>query len=268
LKTHSVKLHYSEAGQGTPVVLLHGFPLASEIWTQQRQALAAHCRVITPDLRGHGQSPAPARGYEMESLAGEVLALLDSLKIERAAILGHSMGGYVTLAAWRLAPKRCLALGLIDSHAGADTAEGRQGRMQLAEKVAAQGSQVAADAMLPKLFAPGLVGTGRVAGDPIWEHVRELILNTPPAGIIGALHGMAARPDCNSMLPAIDVPVLVVAGDGDLIIPLAKAQALAAAIPKSTLRVISNAGHMTMLEQPAATTAAIDEFLRAAGFRS
>ena len=186
----SVKLHYSEAGQGTPVVLLHGFPLTSAIWTAQQQQLADHYRVITPDLRGHGQSPAPAGVYEMESLAGDLLALLDSLKIERAVIMGHSMGGYVTLAAWRLAPARFLALGLIDSQAGADTEEGRQGRMQLAEKIAARGSQVAVDAMLPRLFAPGLM-----SGDPVWEQVRGMILNTPRAGMIGALHGMAARPD-------------------------------------------------------------------------
>jgi len=245
------------------VVLLHGFPLSSEIWGRQRESLAAHYRVITPDLRGHGRSPATADGYEMESLAGDVLALLDSLRIERAVLMGHSMGGYVTLAAWRLAPERFSALGLICSHAGADTAEGRQGRMVLAEKVAAQGSLVAADAMLPKLFAPG-----RAAGDPIWEQVRKLMLNTAPAGIIGSLHGMAARPDSNSLLPSIGVPVLVVAGDNDQIIPLAKAEALAAATSKATLKVIANAGHMTMLEQPAATTAAVDEFLQAAGFRS
>lgn len=263
VKLQTVNLHYSEAGRGTPVVLLHGFPLASEIWTRQRELLAAHYRVIVPDLRGHGRSPAPAEGYEMESLARDVLGLLDSLEIERAALLGHSMGGYVSLAAWRLAPARFIALGLIDSHAGADTAEGRQGRMLLAEKVTAQGSHAAADAMLPRLFAPG-----RAAGDPAWEQVRDMILNTPSAGIIGALHGMAARPDSSPLLPAIDVPVLVVAGESDQIIPLAKAEALAAALPKATLKIIAGAGHMTMLEQSAATTAAIDEFLRAAGFRA
>jgi pimeloyl-ACP methyl ester carboxylesterase len=256
----TVKLHYSEAGQGTPVVLLHGFPLTSAIWTQQQRQLALRYRVITPDLRGHGQSPAPAGVYEMKSLAGDVLALLDSLEIEQAVIMGHSLGGYVTLAAWRLAPARFLALGLIDSQAGADTAEGRQGRLQLAEKVAAQGSQVAADAMLPKLFAPGVT-----AGDPVWEQVRGMILNTQRAGIIGALHGMAARPDSNPILPTIDVPVLVVAGDKDQIILTAKAEALASATPNAKLKVIASAGHMTMLEQPAATTAAIDDFLRAAG---
>src|SRR5579863_629325 len=165
----TVKLHFSEAGHGTPVLLLHGFPLSSEIWAQQREPLATQYRVITPDLRGHGRSPAPAEGYEMESLAGDLLALLDSLGIDRAVILGHSMGGYVTLAAWRLAPARFLGLGLIGSHASEDTAEGRQGRIQMAEKVASQGSQIAADAMLHRLFAPG-----RGPGDPAWEQVRAM----------------------------------------------------------------------------------------------
>ena len=256
----AVKLHYSEAGQGTPVVLLHGFPLSSAIWTQQQQRLADRCRVITLISGDYGQSPALAGIYEMEALAGDVLALLDSLDIEQAVIMGHSMGGYVTLAAWRLAPERFLALGLIDSQAGADTTEGRLGRMQLAEKVAAQGSQVAADAMLPRLFAPGMP-----AGNPAWEQVRGMILNTPPSGIIGALHGMAARPDSHPILSTIGVPVLIVTGDKDQIIPLAKAEAMTALFPKATLKVIAGAGHMTMLEQPVATTAAIDEFLRAAG---
>ena len=257
----AVKMHYSEAGQGTPVVLLHGFPLSSALWRQQQEQLAGRYRVITPDLRGHGQSPAPAGVYEMESLARDVLALLDSLNIERAVIMGHSMGGYVTLAAWKLAPERLLAIGLIDSQASADTDEGRQRRLQLAQDVAAKGNQVAAEAMLPRLFAVGLA-----AGDPIWEQVREVILKTPLTGIIGALNGMAVRHDSTAMLPAITVPALVVAGDKDQIIPLAKAQALAAGMPHATLEVIASAGHMTMLEQPAATTTAIDKFLRSAGF--
>jgi len=164
----TVKLHFSGAGRGTPVVLLHGFPLNSTIWTQQRQEMAAHCRIITPDLRGHGHSPFPAGVYDMDSLARDVLALLDSLDIARAVILGHSLGGYVTLAAWRLAPERFLGLGLIDSHAAADTDEGRSARLQLAEKVAAKGSQVVADAMLPKLFAPGRTAGSRAAGTARW----------------------------------------------------------------------------------------------------
>ncbi len=251
-----VQLHYSEAGLGMPVVLLHGFPLSSGIWRQQQRQLSDLYRVITPDLRGHGESPAPEGTYAMADLAGDVIALLDSLGIQKAVFLGHSMGGYVTLAAWKLAAKRFLALGLIASHAAADTEEGKQGRFQMAEKVAAQGSQVAADAMLPKLFAPRLS-----ASDPVIDQVRQFILKTPVAGIIGSLQGMAARSDSTAILPNINVPALVLTGEHDQIIPLAKTEATAAAIPRSTLAIIEQAGHMPMLERPEATTTALRKFL-------
>lgn len=252
----TVKLHYSEAGAGTAVVLLHGFPLNGAIWREQQQRLSARYRVITPDLRGHGRSPAPAGVYDMDLLARDVLALLDTLAIEKAIIMGHSMGGYVALAAWKLAPERFLALGLIASQAGADTEEGRQGRYKLVEKVVAQGNKVVAEAMLPKLFAPALP-----AESPIVETVRQLILNTQPAGIIGSLQGMALRPDSGAVLHNISVPVLILAGDQDQIIPPDKAKAMAAALKTATLTMVQRSGHMPMLEQPDATTTALDDFL-------
>src|SRR5215475_5055872 len=119
--TNLVTLHYSEQGQGLPVVLLHGYPLSSAIWQTQQNGLSDHYRVITPDLRGHGQSPAPDGVYEMETMARDVLSLLDSLQVEKAAIMGHSMGGYVTFALWRLAPERFAAFGLICSQAQPDS---------------------------------------------------------------------------------------------------------------------------------------------------
>jgi 3-oxoadipate enol-lactonase len=253
-----VKLHYSDTGQGLPVVLLHGFPLGGSIWESQRRQLNESSRVIIPDLRGHGQSPAPTGVYEMEQLARDVFSLLDSLSIEQAVIMGHSMGGYVALAGWQLAPERFLALGLIASQATGDTDEGRENRYKLAAKVAAEGSKPVADAMVPKLFAPTVSG-----GSVNAALARRLILNTQPAGIIGALKGMAARADFTTLLPAIDVPVLIVAGDQDQIIAPAKAQAMAALIPNATLAPIENAGHMPMLEQPEATTAVMHIFLGA-----
>jgi 3-oxoadipate enol-lactonase len=257
---NTVTLHYSEAGQGTPVVLLHGFPLTGAIWHEQQRQLSDQCRVIVPDLRGHGQSPVPSGVYDMELMAGDVLALLDSLGIKQAIILGHSMGGYVTLALWKLAPERFRALGLVASQAGADSDEGRQARYKLAEKVGAEGSQVVAEAMIPKLFAPPLAAKG-----PILEQVRQLILHTQPVGIVGTLKGMAVRPDSMGILPKVSVPVLLLMGDQDQIIPPAKAEAMAAVLPRVTHKIVENAGHMPMLEQPQATTAAIRDFVTACG---
>ena len=253
---NTVTLHYTEQGQGMPLVLLHGYPLSSAIWHEQRQRLSDHFRVITPDLRGHGHSPAPLGVYSMELMARDVLALLDSLGVEKAVIMGHSMGGYVALAGWNIAPERFLALGLIASHAAADSEEARQNRYKTADQVAVEGSKIIAETMTPRLFAPGMP-----AEESIVVQVHTIILNTKPDGIIGTLKGMAERPDSTAMLPNLTIPVLLVAGDKDQIIPLARAEATAAAIPNATLATVENAGHLPMLEQPQATTMAIRSFL-------
>lgn len=252
----SVSLHFTEHGQGSPLILLHGFPFNGSLWHEQTRALGDHHRVITPDLRGHGQSPAPEGTYTMETMAGDVLRLLDSLDIDKAALMGHSMGGYVTLALWRLAPERFSAMGLICTHAWADTPAVRENRENQAHQVFVQGSAAIADAMAPRLFAPGVA-----PDEPFIEQARTMMLNTRPIGIMGALRGMAARPDSSALLPGINVPVLVIAGDSDAIIPLQRAEAMAQALPNATLVTIENAGHMPMLEQPQATALAIRNFM-------
>jgi len=239
--------------------LLHGFPLSSEIWRAQHVELGDRWRVITPDLRGHGKSPAPDGAYTMEAMARDLLALLDSLRIPKAVILGHSMGGYITLAAAKIEPERFLGLGLVASQAAADTEEARQGRFKMIEKVAAEGNTAVAAAMIPRLFAPG-------ADEKIVDAARRMILTTPRAGIIGTLQAMAARENTEAVLAKIKVPVLLLAGEHDQIIPLARSQALAAAVPGATLAVIEKVGHMPMLEDAVRTTAAIGEFLRTSGF--
>ena len=108
----------------------------------------------------------------------------------------------------------------------------------------------------PKLFAPNLL-----AEAPIVDEVRQMMLNTPLAGIVGTLKGMAVRPDSGPMLPKISVPVLIVTGDKDQIIPPDRAKAMAAALKTATLTMVEDAGHMPMLEQSQATTAAIRGFL-------
>lgn len=251
-----LKLAYTEQGKGLPVVLLHGYPLSSAIWREQVKGLADHYRVITPDLRGHGTSPAPEGVYDMDTMANDVFALLDGLGVQKFVLIGHSMGGYVSLAAWKMHPDRVLALGLIDSQAGADTEEARQGRFAMADKVAEHGASVVAEAMVPKLFAPGLA-----ADDFIVEQVRTIIVSTNPTGIIGTLKGMAARPDSSAILPNLDIPVLLLTGDKDALIPPSKSDSMASAISGATQVVVENAGHMPMMEQPTATTEAIRQFL-------
>src|SRR5215218_4015337 len=125
-------LNYLEQGTGTPLVLLHGFPLDSRIWREQIAALSDRFRVIAPDLRGFGQSKSDD-AFTMQSLADDVHALLADRGALPAILGGLSMGGYVALAYAKKYPSDLRGLALIDTKAEADTPEGKQGRQKMIE---------------------------------------------------------------------------------------------------------------------------------------
>jgi pimeloyl-ACP methyl ester carboxylesterase len=251
-----ILLNYSEQGQGLPLVLLHGFPFNSGLWRYQARYLSDVCRVILPDLRGFGQSDVTEGIYEMSVLAQDVLHLLDRLNIQKAVIMGHSMGGYVALALWRLAPQRFSALGLIASHVWADSEAQLQAREQLIGQVLDRGAAAVAEAMLPRLFAPN-----PNADEPVHEQARAMMLEARPTSLVNALRGMMHRPDSSDLLPQINVPTLILCGDCDPIVPPERAEQMARHLPNATLVVIENAAHMPMLEQPQATAVALRTFL-------
>ncbi len=234
-------LAYTEAGTGPAVVLLHGFPLDRSIWEQQIAALSGRYRVILPDLPGHGGS-APVEGITIAGMASEVVALLDHLQVGRAAVAGHSMGGYVALAMVKHAPERLSGLGLIASQAGADTEQGKAGRFALAERVGREGPEPVVETLLPKLFAS--------ESDPAREQVARLIRQNPPEGIQAALYAMAGREDLQPLLPVLGLPTLVLLGEQDRLIPPDRSKSMAAQIPHAILVKVAGAGHMPMLEQP------------------
>ncbi|MEB2288303.1 MAG: alpha/beta fold hydrolase [Anaerolineae bacterium] len=251
-------LHYEERGQGLPVVLLHGYPLDHTLWRAQIAALGDAYRVIAPDLRGHGASPAPAGDYSMDSLAADVAALLDRLGVERAVWVGHSMGGYVALAALRTLPQRVAGLALCASHPFADPPEKAASRRASAEQARREGTAPVVSGMLPLLFRPG------TNLETVPAHlIRSMMLRTPPQGVAGVLDGMAARPDAVDMLRPPAPPKAILAGREDQIVRLADLQALVAELPHVALHVMDGAGHLPMIEQPEATTAALRAFLAA-----
>jgi 3-oxoadipate enol-lactonase len=256
-KIGSIELAWQEAGQGTPVVLLHAFPVNRGMWRAQQEALARRYRVITPDFRGHGESSLPEEDSTMERLAVDVRGLLDFLGLERVVLGGLSMGGYASFAFYRRYPERVAALVLADTRASADTEEGLRGREELAALAEKEGAAGVAEQMLPKLL-----GASTRANRPhVVSAVREMILTTSPAGIVRALRGMAARPASFDLLPKIQCPTLVVVGAEDTLTPPADSEALAKAIPGARLEVIPAAGHLSNLEQPAAFTRALADFL-------
>ncbi|MFH1177903.1 MAG: alpha/beta hydrolase [Acidobacteriota bacterium] len=251
-------IEVEDRGKGMAVVLLHGFPLGAGTWTPIRPGVAQAARLITPDLRGFGRSDKPAGCYSMDALADDVAAIADALGLDRFVLGGHSMGGYVALAFAERHPHRLAGLILIDTRAEADTAEGLGRRRAVIERVRRDGGAGFLDEFVPNL----LCAATRARAPRHVAELRAIAAEVPDHVLIGCQQGMMARHDRLSLLPALDVPALVLVGQDDTITPPEASRAMAAALPRATLVVIPEAGHSPMVERPMATADAIVTFLR------
>jgi pimeloyl-ACP methyl ester carboxylesterase len=190
-------------------------------------------------------------------MAADVVALLDDLGIDRAVWVGHSMGGYITMAALRAVPERIMGVGLVATHPFADSEDKRIQRNESAELALVQGSADTAFSMMGIIFSPNVEGKS-----PMAQEIYNIMVNTPPAGIAGALRGMAIRPDSVETLQNAEVPAVVIIGTEDQIVKVDVAEEMVARMPHASLVKIENSGHLPMIEQPEATTAALRSFLQ------
>ncbi|MCC5574074.1 alpha/beta fold hydrolase [Microtetraspora sp. AC03309] len=253
-----MQLYSRSAGSGTPLVLLHAFPLSSAMWLAQREGLAPACQVITPDMRGFGGSPLGDDAPSLDVMADDVARLLDREGVERAVVGGQSMGGYVTLAFCRRHPDRLLGVVLADTKAAADPEPARHNRERIAEAVLRDGSAILVEEVLP----PQLGATTKRSRPMVTGRVRGLVQSAPPAAVAWAQRAMAARPDSFDTLRGLKVPALVIVGDEDELSPPSEAEAMAGAVPDSRLVVIEAAGHLSAMEQPEAFNRAVADFVR------
>ena len=262
IEVRAVQLYSRDVGSGTPLVLLHAFPLSSAMWLAQREALAARFRVVTPDLRGFGGSPLGTAEPSVDVMADDVAALMDLKGIDRAVIGGLSMGGYVTLAFCRRHPGRVLGVILANTKATADTDAARAGRLRTARRLESdKNAGVLLEELLPRLVGPTTMRQRAL----VYGRVRGLVQSTPPAAAAWALRAMAARPDSVAALADVRVPALVVHGDEDEIITEDDARTMAGALPNAEFTVIPGSGHLTAIEQPRLFNDVTAEFTAALG---
>jgi len=240
------QMAFEDNGKGLPVLFIHGFPLNRKIWRPQAEALREKFRVITPDVRGHGESEATAGVYEMELLADDLAALLRHLQCGPAFIAGHSMGGYILFAFYREYPEWVRGLILVSTRAVADSAEGKANREALAQRVEQEGHQPVVEKMLGPMMAEASVR----AKPGLKNEVEAIMRETTIPGLAGASRGMAARLDSTELLAQINVPVLIIAGTADALIPHAESENMARTIPDARLHLLTGVGHLPSLEKP------------------
>lgn len=248
-----------DRGMGSPVLLVHGFPLDHRMWNEQIELLSTRHRVIAPDLRGFGGSFGAAGTTTMARFADDLRLVLDQLRVdEPVAFCGLSMGGYIAFEFWRRHSVRVGSLVLCDTKSAADAPEAARNRRLLADRILAAGADDLADLMLPKLLAPASINNQ----PQTVERIREMIVKAEAPGVAAALRGMAERADSTGILGEVHVPTLCIVGEQDAISPPDEMQEMAAKMPDATCVVIPDVGHMTPMENPRAVNDSLLAFLR------
>ena len=254
----SIRYAVEQRGAGSPLLLVHGFPLDHSMWSAQIEQLAPVAHVIAPDLRGFGASEVTGGTTRMEQFADDLAELLDRMDVqEPVAFCGLSMGGYIAWQFWQRHRDRLRCLILCDTRAAADAEAAARQRLQTAARVLTSGSGFLIENMLPKLLAPQTVSER----SSIVEHVERLVQSSPPQGVAAALRGMAVRDDFSARLSAVDVPALLICGEEDAITTVEEMREMAEQMPQARFVSIADAGHLAPLEQPALVNSAIRDFL-------
>ncbi|MEV1061550.1 alpha/beta hydrolase [Streptomyces sp. NPDC050263] len=237
-----------------PLVLVHGHPFDHTMWTPQIEAFSPDRRVIAPDLRGYGTSPAVPGITLLSDFAQDIASLLDELKVETFVLAGLSMGGQIAMDCYRQFPDRVRGLVLADTFAAPETPGGRLARNETADRLLAEGMRGYADEVLEKMVAP-------YADPAVKAHVHRMMTATSPEGAAAALRGRAERPDYRPLLTRVAVPALVVVGEDDEYTPVSDAEALHTALPDSELHVVARAAHLPNLERAAEFNEVLENFL-------
>lgn len=247
ININGIDLAYERRGKGTPLVLLHGFPLDHHTWDFVSPLLEGTFDLILPDLRGFGESSTVDSQYTLDDFASDIVGLLDHLGIQKAAIAGHSMGGYLALAFTKLYPERVSGLGLVSTQTLADPPDRKEGRYKSAAEVSEKGISGVVEAMKPK-FSPS---------EEYQNAVTAIMQRQQPSAFIGALKAMAERMDTSSMLANLNVPVVVVHGDADSLVAVDRAREMKSAVPSAHFVELKGVGHLPMMEAVKETAEAL-----------
>lgn len=247
----SVEVHHVVTGPADAPVVLMSNSLGSSLrmWDAQASALAQHFRVVRYDMRGHGHSPVPGGPYTVADLADDTLALLDRLGVDRAHMVGLSLGGMVAMHLAATAPERVDRMVLCCTSAHLPPARNWHDR---AAAVRAEGIAAVTDNVVARWVTPAFAA----ASPGVVDELRTMLEATPDEGYASSCEAIASM-DLRRRLPDIQAPTLVVAGSDDPATPADHSHAIAAQVAGAQVVIVGPAAHLATVEQPAAVTAHI-----------
>lgn len=255
IKFGGKEIHYKTAGEGNALVFLHGFMESLTIWDVFAEKLSANFRVIRIDLPGHGKTPVLEPVHSMELMAAVVKEVLDNLGVEKCVMIGHSMGGYVTLEFASQYPGMLRGMGLFHSHAAADTQEARENRLRTIDVVKLNRKGFIKQ-FIPDLFAESNAGNFSNEIEQLTKNAEKMSSES----MIAALHGMKDRSGKFDLLHNTKIPVLFIAGKEDIRIPVQNILAQAILPGYSEVLVLGDVGHMGFIESEQKTLEMVRAF--------
>lgn len=255
IQFRNTDIHFSEQGDGDTLVLLHGFLEDSTAFAPVQESLSEHFRTILIDLPGHGKSGTIGYVHSMDDMADAVEAVLQHLEINQCVMVGHSMGGYVTLSfAERYAHRLC-GMGLFHSSALADSPQKQRDRQRAIDLVMKnQNSYV--ELTLPNLFTEKARALCKTEISALIQQAKGF----SPQGIVANLRGMMQRPDRTHVLGQTELPILIIHGLEDTVVSTEAIRQQAALNRSTTFLELGQVAHMGYLEAPDICTSAIRSF--------
>jgi pimeloyl-ACP methyl ester carboxylesterase len=246
-------LFFKHRGNGSNIILIHGFPMHHKVWDSFGDRFATSYTVITPDLPGFGQSPLLPQGFSLAQVAEQLIQFVLDNSFGDSVLIGHSLGGYVALAMVEKRPDLFTGLALFHSTAYADSEEKKLSRNKAIEFIKKNGAMAFATSFIAPLFA-----------DPhheAIEKVKSIAAESKEGAVIGYTTAMRDRPDQTKTLKSFKKPTLFLAGEKDPGIPVESIHRQAKECQKPEIHVISNVAHMAMFEQPEEAASKIASFL-------
>lgn len=236
------KINYQTKGKGEPLVFLHGFCEDLSVWNDFIPVFSKH-KIIRIDLPGFGGSE-PIENPSVEKLADGVHAILEHLELEKCILIGHSMGGYVSLAFAKKYESYLKGLGIFHSHPFEDSEEKKINRTKSIEFIQRNGHFHYVKQLFPNLFPTAFLSSNRFLINKLTHRASSF----PAEGIIGGLELMRNRPDQTEVLQKINCPVLFIVGREDNLVPLEKNIEQTALPNIAHIHILEGVGHMGMFE--------------------
>ena len=250
----ATEIFFRKSGTGNPVILLHGFPMSSEVWNEFASVLAKSFTVYTPDLPGFGKSRLVNGDISLARVAEEVNKWVESLGIGSAVVIGHSMGGYVALEMVKSSPSLFAGLGLFHSTAREDSEEKKDSRTKVLRFIEEKGVLAFTSNFIQPLFAN--------QNHPAIPFVKDITTKASKEAVTAYTRAMRDRKDNEHVLSEFAGDVLLIGGDSDKAVPADALKFQAGLNPRASLLILPETGHMGMFEKFEETVQAVESFLR------